>query len=148
MKVFLKRKNKINLCIFCSLSWSCLSLIQGSYFNKKLRESKFQFWWLRNKIRCWQFLTDFVNFDNIYPEILKKKFFFLLGIIASVNRRGKDIKVTFVSLDHHAGRFTVECNKYGNTLFSYFDIFRYVSSNFTLDSRLWVYRLAASHLLY
>ena len=134
--------------IFCSLSWSCLSLVQGSYFSKKVREDKFQFRWLRNRIVCWQFLTDFVNFDNIYHEILKKQFFFLSGVIVSVNRRGKDIKVTFASLDLHAGRFTVECTEYRNTLFSYFDIFIYVSSNFTLDSRLWVHRLAASHLLY
>ena len=134
--------------IFCSLSWSCLSLIQGSYFNKKLREDKFQFWWLSHKMRCWQFLTDFVNFVNIYQEILKKKLFFLSGVIVSVNRRRKDIKATFASLGLHARRFTVEYTEYGNTLFSYFDIFIYVSSNFTLDSRLWVHRLAASHLLY
>ena len=36
----------------------------------------------------------------------------------------------------HAGRFTVECTGYGNVLFSYFDIFIYVSSNFTLNSRI------------
>ena len=89
---------------------------------------------------------DFVNFD-IYHEILKKNFFFLSGVIVSVNTRGKDIKVTFTSLGLHAGRFTVECAEYKNTLFLYFDIFIYVSSTFTLDSRLWVHRLAASHLL-
>ena len=133
--------------IFGSLPWSCLSLIQGSYFNKKIQEDKFQFWWLRHKVGCWQFLTDFVNFDDIYHEILKKNFF-LLGVIVSVNRRGKDIQVTFASLDLHAGRFTIECTEYRNTLFSYFDIFIYVSSIFTLDSRLWVHGLAASHLLY
>ena len=36
----------------------------------------------------------------------------------------------------HAGRFTVECKEYGNTLFFYFYFFIYVLSNFTLDSRI------------
>ena len=58
-----------------------------------------------------------------------------------VNRRGlnrwrKDIKVTLVTFGLHAGRFTVECAEYGNTLFSYFDIFIYLSSNFALDSTI------------
>ena len=47
----------------------------------------------------------------------------------------KEIKVTFVGFGLHAGRFAVEYKEYGNTLFLYFDIFIYVSSNFTLDSR-------------
>ena len=91
--------------------------------------------------------------------ILKKKLF-LSGIIVSVTRRRKDITVTFVSSGFHAGRFTVECTEYDDEydmmnmiwmyrkLFSYYDIFMYLSSNFTLDLRLWIHRLAASHLLY
>ena len=47
---------------------------------------------------------------------------FLLGLIVSVNRQRKDTKVKFLSFDLHAGRFTVECTGYGNTLFS--DTFR------------------------
>ena len=58
-----------------------------------------------------------------------------------VNRRGlnrwrKDIKVTLVTFGLHAGRFTVECAEYENTLFSYFDIFIYFPSNFALDSTI------------
>ena len=33
------------------------------------------------------------------------------------------LKVTFVSFGLYAGKFTVECTEYGNTLFSYLDIF-------------------------
>ena len=51
----------------------------------------------------------------------------------------KDIKVTLVSLSLHAERFTVECREYGNMLFSYFEIFIYVSSNFTFDSMITEY---------
>ena len=68
-------------------SWSSLSLIKGSYFNKKLWKDKFQFWWLHHKIGCWQFLKDFVS---------------------GVERRGKDIKIKLTSLGLHAGRFTVD----------------------------------------
>ena len=61
-----------------------------------------------------------------------------------MNRPRKDIQITFVSFRLHAGRFTVECTEYENKLFAYFDIFIYVSSNFTLDSRIaeylrWLY---------
>ena len=78
---------------------------------------------------------------------------FLSRVIFSVNRRRKDTKVTFVSFGLHAGRFIVECKKYGNKLFSYFDIFIYVSSNFFFtfkNHRVFAVsnRLAASHLLY
>ena len=64
-----------------------------------------------------QFLKDFVNFDNIYHVILEKKLF-LSGVIVSINRRRKDIKVIFVSFSLDSGRFTVECKEYGNKLFS------------------------------
>ena len=74
-EISLKRKNKRNFSICFSLSWSSLSLIRGSYFNKNLRKGKFQFLWLRHKMGCWQFLTNFVNFDNIYHVILRKKTF-------------------------------------------------------------------------
>ena len=56
------------------------------------------------------------------------------GVIVSVNRR--NIKVTFVSFSFLLGRFTIICKEYGNKLFSYFNIFICVSSNFTLDSRI------------
>ena len=124
--------------IFCSLSWCSLSFMRGSYFHKKLRKGKFQFWWLRHKMKCWQFLTDFFNFDNIVLSLILEKTF-LLGVIVSVNRRNKDIKVTFLSFGLHTGRFNIECTEYGSTLFSYFEIFIYVSSNFTLDWRITEY---------
>ena len=56
--------------------------------------------------------------------------------IPVVNRRRKDIKVTFVSFGLHAGRFRVERTEHGNKLFLYFDIFIYVSLNFILGSRI------------
>ena len=56
------------------------------------------------------------------------------GVIVSVNRR--NIKVTFVSFSFLLGRFTIICKQYGNKLFSYFNIFICVLSNFTLDSRI------------
>ena len=52
---------------------------------------------MRRKMGCWQFLKGFVNFYNICHAILKKNPFFS-GLIFSVNRRRKDIKVTFASL--------------------------------------------------
>ena len=64
-----------------------------------------------------------------------EKKLFISGVIVSVNIWKKDFKKTFVGFRLHAGRFLVECKKYGNTQFLYFDIFIYVSSNFTLDSR-------------
>ena len=136
--------------IFCSLSQGSLSLTQGSYFNKKLQKDKFRFWELRHKMGCWQFLTDFVNFDNICHVTLKKKF--LSVVIVSVNRRRKDIKVTFVSFGLHAGMFTVECTEYGSTLFFVLTFsykFRLILFGFK-DYRIFAvsYRLAASHLFY
>ena len=136
--------------IFCSWSWRSLSLIRVSYFNKKLRKDKFQFWWLRHKMGCRQFLTDFVNLDKIWHKFWKKnlsgskcrkfwKKLFLSGVIVSVNKRRKETKVTFVSFGLHAGRLTAECKKYGNKLFSHFDIFIYFSPNCTLDSRITEY---------
>ena len=108
---------------------SALFLIRGSYLNKKLRKEKFQFWWLRhNSSRILSTLTIFVM-------LFWKKLFFS-EVIVSVNRRRKDIKVTFVFFSFHSGRFPVIYKEYGNKLFSYFDIFIYVSSNFTLDSRI------------
>ena len=82
-----------------------------------------------------------------------EKKLFISEVSVSVNRRRKYIRVTFVSFGLHAGRFTVECKEYGNTLFSYFDIFIHVLSNFTLDSRIYrvftvSHRLVVSHLLY
>ena len=71
----------------------------------------------------WQYLSNF------------QKKVFLSRVIVSVNRRRKNIKVTFVSFSFHSGRLTVIFKEYGNKLFSYFDIFIYVWSNLTLDSR-------------
>ena len=149
MKVLLKRKNKINFRICFSLSWSSSSLIRDSYFNKNLRKDKFQFWWLRHKMGCWEFLTGLVNFDNICHVNLRKKTF-LSRLIVSVNRRRKDIKVTFVSFSLYAGKFKVEFKEYGNALFSYFHI-RFVEFYFGFkDYRVFTlsHRLTASYLLY
>ena len=103
---------------------SSLFLIQGSYLNKNLRKEKFRFWWYvtipHGFCQFWQYLS--CNFE-------KKS-----GVIVSVNRR--NIKVTFVSFSFLLGRFTIICKEYGNKLFSYFNIFICVSSNFTLDSRI------------
>ena len=113
--------------IFCSLR-STLSLIWGSCFNTKLSKYKFKFWWLHHK-------NNFPRISSILATFVMKKTF-SSGVIVSVNRRRKAIQVTFVSFGLHAWRFTVECTEYGNTLFSYFDIFISVSSNFTLNSRI------------
>ena len=86
--------------------------------------------------------ADLVTFTE---EILNGKLHFLCSVV-SVNRRRKDIKVRFVSFGVHAGRFTVECTEYENTLFSDFDILIYVSSNFTLDLRITEH--LQCHLLY
>ena len=45
-------------------------------------------------------------------------------------------KVRFASFDYLAGRFTVECTENGNMAFSYFDIYIYFFSNFSLDSKI------------
>ena len=106
-----------------------LFLIQGSYLNKKLRKEKFWFSWYvtipHGFFQFWQYLL--CNFE---------KKLFLSRVIGSVNRLRKDIKVTFAFFSFHTGRFTVIWKAYGNKLFSYFDIFKYVLSNFTLDSRI------------
>ena len=133
MKLLLKCKNKTNLCIFCLFIMEFLFLLRGSYFNKKLRKDKSQFWWLCHKIGRWQFLTGFRQFRQHLSCNFEKNFSFKSHCRENVNRHRKDIKVCF---GLHAGRFTVECTKNGNTLFSYFDIFICVSSNFTLDSRI------------
>ena len=72
--------------------------------------------------QLWQYLACNVEIKT-FPS----------GVIGSMNRQRTDIKVTFVSFSLHARRFTVEQGtEYGNMLFSYFDIFIYVLSNFTL----------------
>ena len=68
------KMQKKNVYIFSSVSWGSLSLIRGSYFNKKLRKDKFQFWWLRHKMGCWQFLTDFVR-QHLSCNFWKELFF-------------------------------------------------------------------------
>ena len=130
VKVILKCKNKKNLCIFfvpyheVPYSWYRVHILTRSY-EKKSSDSGDYVTIPQGFRQFWQYLS--CNFE---------KKLFLSGIIASVNRRRKDIKVIFVSFSLHSGRFTVECKEYGNKVFSYFDIFMYVSSNFTLDSRI------------
>ena len=103
-------------------------------FNKKLRNRKFQFWWLRHKVWCWEFLTNSVNFDNICFVILEKKPF-LSGVIVSVKRRRKSIKVTFVSFGLQTGRLTVECTDYRRRYFVILNIF------YPIQMLLWIQRL-------
>ena len=134
MKVLLQRKNKLNLCIFfvpyrgVPYPWYEVHILTricektksnfGDYVTK---------WDVENSSWISLILTTRVNFEKKLS---------LSGVIVSVHRRRKDIKVTFVSFGLHTGRFSVVCKEYGNTLFSYYDIFIYVSSNFTLDSRI------------
>ena len=59
--------------------------------------------------QVWQYLS--CNFEK-NP--------FLSGVTVSENWRRKGIKVTFVSFDLRAVKFTVACKEYGNTLFWYF----------------------------
>ena len=132
VKVFLKCKNKINLCIY----FLFLIMIQVPYSWYKVHNlTRITKRKVSILLVTSQFLTDFVNSDNICHVILKTKLF-LSGVLVSVNRRRKDIKLIFVSLSFHSGRSTVICKEYGNKLFSYFDILIYVSSNFTLDLRI------------
>ena len=126
VKVLLKCKNKKKFVhIFCSLSWSSLILIRGSYLNKKLPNP--------NLVNASQnaLLTIPHGFRQFWQHLscnFEKKLF-LSGVIVSVNSQRKDIKVIFVSFRFRAGRFTVECKEYGSTLFSYLDIFMYFSWN-------------------
>ena len=105
--------------IFCSFSWSFLSLIQGSYLKKKVTRREAPILVITSKngtltilhgfSQVWQYLS--CNFE-------KKPF--LSGVTVSENWRRKGIKVTFVSFDLRAVKFTVACKEYGNTLFWYF----------------------------
>ena len=134
--------------IFCYLSSSKLYFVRNSYFNKKLRNRKFQFWWLRHKVWCWEFLTNSVNFDSICFVILEKKPF-LSGVIVSVNRRRKSIKVTLVSFGLQTGRLTVECIDYRTRYFVTLTFFIRFKCCFGFkDCKVLAVsqRLAASHL--
>ena len=104
-------------------SWYKVHILTRSY-EKKSSDSGDYVTIPHGFCQFWQYLS--YNFE---------KKLFLSGVIVSVNRRRKDIKVKFVSFSFHSGRFTVICKEYENKLFSYFDTFLYVSSNFTLDSR-------------
>ena len=128
----LKCKNKRNLYIVCSLSqssypWYKFHILQRSFEKKSSNFGDYFIKWkltIPHRFRqFWQYLS--CNFE-------KKSSF---GSICSVSRRRKEIKV-IVSFRPHTGRFTVGYKEYGNTLFSYFDFFIYVSSNFTLDSKI------------
>ena len=98
-----------------------------SYFNKKLRKYKFQFWSFRHKMGCssTQFLPDLVNFDNICHVLLKINFSFGSNCREKVNRQGvnrrrKDIEVTFVSFGLHARRLqNMEARSFHILPFSY-----------------------------
>ena len=131
VKVFLKCKNKRNLCIFLFLimiqfpySWHKVHILTRSY-EKKSSNSGDYVTIPHGFCQFWQYLS--CNFESKL---------FLLGVIVSVNRWRKDIKVTFVSSSFHSGRFTVICKEYGNKRFSYFDSFIYILLNFTLDLRI------------
>ena len=91
----------------------------------------------------------FRQFWQYLPCNFERNFF--SGVIVLISGQRKAIEVTFVSFGLYARRFTVECAKYATRLFSYFDIFKYVSSNFTLNSRIRIFAvshgLAALHLL-
>ena len=105
-------------------SWFKVRILTRSY-EKKSSDSREYVTIPHGFFQFWQYLLS--NFE---------KKLFLSRVIGSVNRLRKDIKVTFVFFSFHSGRFPVIYKEYGNKLFSYFDIFIYVSSNFTLDSRI------------
>ena len=121
------------MCIFCSpyhgvpYPWYEVHILARSYEKTRSNFGVYaKKWDADNSSRICKFLEHLsCNFENKT---------FLSVILVSMNRRGKDIKLTFASFGLHAGRFTVECRGYGNTLLSYFDIFIKVSSIFFLDS--------------
>ena len=108
-------------------SWYKVHILTRSY-EKKSSDSRDYVTIPHGFFQFWQYLL--CNFE---------KKLFLSRVIGSVNRLRKDIKVTFVFFSFHSGRFTVIWKEYGNKLFSYFYIFKYVLSNFTLDSRITKY---------
>ena len=103
-------------------SWYKVHILTRSY-EKKSSDSGHYILIPHGFCQFWQYLSNF------------QKKLFLSRVIVSVNRRRKNIKVTFVSFSFHSGRLTVICKEYGNKLFSYFDVFIYVWSNLILDSR-------------
>ena len=131
VKAFLKCKNK-EICVYflflimiqVRYSWYEVHILTRNY-EKKSSNSGDYVTIPHEFCQLWQYLSCY----------FEKKLFFS-EVIVSVNRRRKDIKVTFVFFSFHSGRFPVIYKEYGNKLFSYFDIFIYVSSNFTLDSRI------------
>ena len=124
--------------IFCSLSWSCFHWYEVHILSYKKTSSNFG-----KYVTKWD-VDNSLQISSILTKLdmqLWKKNSFGSNCRENVNRRGvnrreKGIIVTFVSFGLHAERFGVECTEYGNTLFLYFDIFIYVLSNFTLDSRI------------
>ena len=139
MKILLKRKTKRNLCIF-SVPYHGVPypLCEVHIFTRSYDKASSNFGDYVTKWNVDNSSQDFFNFHNIALSLILEKTFFW-RVIVSVNRLSKDIKVTFLSFGLHTGRFTVECTEYGSTLFSYFEIFIYVSSNFTLDWRITEY---------
>ena len=130
VKVFLKRKSKRHLCIFSHhgfpYPWYKVHILTRKYEKKSSNFGDYvRKWDVDSSSRISPILAIF--FMQFVNKLL------LSGVIVSLNRWIKYIIVTYRS---PAGRFTVECKEYGNTLFSCFDFFIYVSSTFTLNSRI------------
>ena len=51
----------VKMCIFFVPRYGVPSPWYKVDIIKKLRKGETQFWWLRHKMRCWQFLTDFAH---------------------------------------------------------------------------------------
>ena len=119
---YLKPKNKRNSCIFFApYDGVYLSLIRVSCFNKKLRKDEFQFRWFSFGSNCLSWLDGEKALTLSWRRPLSYKnrsdwFLYDNGL------RHERVKVTFV-FRLQAEEFTIKCAEYGNTLFSYFDIF-------------------------
>ena len=95
-------------------------------------------------------IKQFFTFDARFifrEEVTKRKVLILMVTSQNVNNSSRISSILTYSLcGLHTGRFTVDFKEYGNTLFSYFEFFIYVSSN--IYFRLKDYRVCAvSHEL-
>ena len=93
-------------------------------------------------------IKQFFTFDARFifrEEVTKRKVLILMVTSQNVNNSSRiSSTLTYSLYGLHTGRFTVEFKEYGNTLFSYFEFFIYVSSN--IYFRLNDYRVyAVSH---
>ena len=127
MKVLSKRKKKKKLCIFSvpyhgvPYPWYEVHILTRSYQKTSSNFSDY--------VSKWDVDNSSWN-SSIFPQWIDEE---------------KTLKSFVFRPLCSARRFTVDCKEYGNTLFSYFDIFMYVSSNLTFDSRISVF--AVSHSL-